>query len=283
MPSPYAKSPNWPQFGTNQMYFISNKSFNDTIFMDNEKLRDEIKDSYFTRQGVKKEPKYTLIPIVRTPNVDPGDTFEVDLFVSGAGYPAENKLTTYHSHPNLVNQSNPGNLAVNIGWSNQGLVAGESAQSSEVHISERKLSPTGFIMELSNANFCEYKLLDNYSENNSPDWSYPPKLSEHSHDDLAPLQYRLNIDENADPGDYEISFIFTYGEESTGDDLQINQDRQDVSVHVNTRTEQLEPIPSIAVISGAVIALLSLLYTTGLLSIIWNIGTELIYQTFGVI
>jgi len=231
---------------------------------------------YISRDAVKKDPVYTIIPIVRTPNINPGDTFEVDLYFSGAGYPNENKLAVYHSHPNLVNSENPGTFTTTIKWKDGEIITGEDVLSDPSLTTQRDLDEYGFLAKVSNAHF----IPDTEINLNDPDsnWPYPPKSSELGNDGIAPMEYRLNTAEDAAPGDYEISFVFTYGEEAVGDELRINQDRQNVSVHIKNKREQLEPIPSIAAIAAALIALLSLIYTTGVFSLTWDIYQNLPFE-----
>lgn len=235
---------------------------------------DDSTEYLLPRQSVRKEPNYTLIPIVRTPNVDPGETIEIDLFFSGAGNPHENKLSVYHSHPNLVDHDNPGYLSVSVGWTEErNLLVGNEALGSEELETRKHMSEYGFIAQMSNSHFVKENIV--YGEK-GPDFDYPVKISESVNDGIAPLRYRLHTDSQAKSGDYDITFVFTYGEEAIGDKMRVNQDRQDVCIHLNNKREQWEPVPTIAGISVALLALASLVYSTGFASLIYKFITGLL-------
>lgn len=52
------------------------------------------------------EPKYSMIPRLLTPHIDPGDEIEIHFYFSGTGEIQENKLGIIHEYPDLVVDGN---------------------------------------------------------------------------------------------------------------------------------------------------------------------------------
>ena len=59
------------------------------------------------------QAKYVLMPKLLTPNVDPGKSIELEIFITGAGPVKENKL--FLSYPSvIINKENPGEIILSI-------------------------------------------------------------------------------------------------------------------------------------------------------------------------
>lgn len=77
------------------------------------------------------------------------------------------------------------------------------------------------------------------------------------------MRFRIQTSECANPGDYDIRLVLTLG-----DSEHVETIADTVTVHVNSTREQLEPLPTAGAVLGALVALLSLVYTTGIVSAI---------------
>ena len=60
------------------------------------------------------EPSYSLVTTVRTPQINPGDTVEIALYLTGIGNIDKSKLDITHSHPYVLSSEQVGKAKVNI-------------------------------------------------------------------------------------------------------------------------------------------------------------------------
>jgi hypothetical protein len=197
-------------------------------------------------------PIYSLIVRNRTPMVNPGQTVQVEVFLSGYGIPAYNKLNIDWSSPYVINNADPGTLTVSIAAQTNAsdqlqLLAGNKYLMVEnlSTAGEVAFLDPGFFMPLAN-------------ENSGLPYEITPTAAENEWDNNPPILLKLNTSKQAEAGDYNISFIFTY---DNGQNIVQNQ--AIASFHVTNWWERNEAWVTIV---GVVFAVLSLL-TSSIFSI----------------
>ncbi|QZP38602.1 hypothetical protein [Halobaculum magnesiiphilum] len=138
----------------------------------------------------------------------------------------------------------------------------EPASSSSVDNITHEINPSGASLTLPNwltSDSSEFSKTSRAFDSGNPSKEDAPngipQITSEMRQDFPPFRLRLNIKDTATPGDYSIKFILFYNDPSL---RRTFFDRQEVTFHVNSRREELEPIPTwIAVISG-IVAVLSL-------------------------
>lgn len=214
-------------------------------------------------------PRYTIIPIVQTPKVNPGEEVEIELQISGYGKVERNKLHLTHNQPNVIDENEAGEISFLIGGSvdqaNNELtefVAGEDALENIDDV-EENLRDAAYSAELTQGGVTI--IVNEVGFVDDPDWDLPeieydlPRtVLERTYNGLNPVKFKYNISNNANPGDYSIFATFTYY-----DGENINQSHKEITFHINNKREQLEPYYSYALVTGGVTALISLLADAG--------------------
>lgn len=200
---------------------------------------------------------YIPIPILRTPIINPGEEITVDLFVSGTGDVDWCYLTILHAHPELVQREDSGNFIEGVRIHNDTVLRGTKA-IQEVGVPDIGLNQTGIRYVIDR----ELLKWGSRDEQGLLEQTHPQD------DGDPPFRLELNtIDDDAlSGGDYEISFVLVY--ETTE---EIITTREVVEVHVRSIREQHSKKLVAATIAGAVIALVSLIYSTGLFGAIFEI------------
>ncbi len=180
---------------------------------------------------------YTLIVRNRVPNIRAGDTLEIEVFISGYGIPLKNKMNVFWSSPYVIDSDNTGYVK----FINQEPV---NLDPSCVII--------GFPIDFFSSNITTKE--DSESR-------FPLKIGEAVINNEIPLLFIINTAKTAPSGDYEVTFIFTYGDEQN-----IYQDYKTIKFHVNSWWEMNQTWITIIAI---VIAFFSLV--TALIVGIWNL------------
>jgi hypothetical protein len=202
-----------------------------------------------TLQSVgSSDTAYSLIIRNRTPIVKPGQTIEIEIFFSGYGIPEKNKLVVQCSSPYIINKTDPGTYTISIGSDidpSTGKIIGGGGNANLV---TAKMSDIGITVPLGKGFFAE-----NTQQKNIPDYGLEGIVSESVWDYNPPILFKINTAKNAPSGDYDISFVFTYGNEQN-----ISQDYKTAQFHVSSWWERNQGWIGIV---GAIIALLSLLTT----------------------
>lgn len=196
--------------------------------------------------------RYTLVPFVHNPRIDPGEEILIDVFIIGDGDVPRSQLFIAHSYPILVSD-NIGRVKRSMTIDEGDIISGDAIDDVIEDCEEVSgdLTSTG-----GHYSFDERYLTElNYDEDEISKLGFPPSFLETRHDGRPPLRYRLPTDKGGTPGNYTVTIVFTYEcEQGT-----IQQDRQDISIHVNNKREQWEPVPTIAGVFAAIIALFSLI------------------------
>lgn len=191
-----------------------------------------------------KPPTYTISPVPKQRNVDPGDNIEIDMFINGCGKITQNKLQiSYPFSDFVVDSEKKGEIRYGI-W---------TPENQEKH----KLFSTEI-----RPGECDLKKLDAtiplvpemFSPINDDDHLYPILTSEVAFADTPFLSITLQTSEDVSPGDYPIFFTFTYGNED-----ETHQDQKRLLIHINNAREQREPWVTRAALAIVLIVLLSLI------------------------
>lgn len=220
---------------------------------------------------------YNVIPVLQTPTVNPGETVKIEIYISGAGNTWRKRLHILHPYPDLF-QENVGTISPGIAQ----IPAEEADDDMTVHREDGDQAATegdsGYIARPYKDAPEEYRIDHEMGVVATaiaiPDWLFQPvpeglirgnehgagegpaphfpvKLSEGKWGETAPWVMELNISEDAEPGDYELDFIFTYETEI------IISSRRSVQIHVNDWIEKRQPNLKRVVVTIALLSLLS--------------------------
>ena len=171
---------------------------------------------------------HSLVIRNSTPTIKPGDTLEIAVFISGYGIPSKNKLITFWSSPYVIDRDNPGTIEIGGG-------------------DPIGIDPTGNITVLPSEIFSISTIIKQ-----PPDYGLPLIRSETSVSGKFPILLKLNTSKTAPPGDYDITFIFTYGDEQN-----MSQDYKTTQFHISSWWERAQLWFQIAVVSVALLSLLT--------------------------
>lgn len=205
---------------------------------------------------------YNIVPVIQNPEVNRGDSINVDFYISGAGETGRKRIHILHPYPELF-QEDVGSI-----YPGMVLVPPEEVKensNASSRIMARQDAPENHRKE-GNVDFVG-------SQISVPDWileevpgsrvreispptpgpapdTFPMKLSEGVMGETAPFHLELNIADDADPGEYEITSIFSYESASS-----IKSDKDTVVFHVNDWIEERQPTLTRVVILIALITL----------------------------
>ena len=242
-------------------------------------------------QSEVENVQYTLAPVIRTPSVNPGDEIRIDVYICGYGLPTENKLTIFNSHPQILPDSPiVGEAKLNI----DGLIDKES-NKIEYLLTSKALEERGFkttqpltkyghTMGIPAAFFVDDITwgqniqVDERADVEEVLKEYIPRtMSETALGGEPPLRLEFATSEAATPGDYELQLVLSYKSDGV-----IRNSQKEIPIHIKSKREQLEPLPTIAGMLAAVIAFLSLLHATGVWEVVWNLLLQLgdMFSTF---
>lgn len=184
---------------------------------------------------------YTLIPRLIKPTIRPGETIEIEIYISGYGEVEKNKFSMFYSS-RLVNQSDVGKIEYNIGFATS-QTTGETkvVANNQQSYHSAKLGPVGMTIGLNQGYFCDHPNLGSGSPNN-----FPPIMSEVESDGMPPFRIKMNTSTKGIAGDYDIDFALTY---MKGD--EIKTDHKTVTIHVTRWLERNEKKATIlGIVSG---------------------------------
>ena len=163
-----------------------------------------------------------VVPIIKKSPINRGETLNVEIYFSGKGIPKDAKLHVQHPYPEIV--SSPQDISVihSIKTNDSGeIIAGNEAKHN---VNNRNISINGFTFGVSPAFF-------------NPIHNKPGRIeqiyAEKKHDGLAPIKFSLEIDSDAEPGDYDIIFTLTYS-----DGTEIRQTSDSIEFHINNFYEE---------------------------------------------
>lgn len=210
-------------------------------------------------------PSYELIPVLRTPSINPGRKIEIDLFISGSGQVDSCQLTIIHAHPQLLDfdREHPGKIyrGVIYNQDNEKSLRGRECIEDSGYSAVVNTNQNGTRINIS-PELLSYDSSDNEAETSlgNLERTHPTEGNE------PPFQICLFTDSDADPTDYEITFVLTVAK--NGD---VFTARESVKPHIKTKREQHETGITYAIVGSAIIAFVSLVYSTGFFGFLYGI------------
>jgi hypothetical protein len=187
--------------------------------------------------------KYVLMPKLLTPEVNPGKAIELEIFITGGGPVDEGKL--YLTYPStIINKEKPGEGITSIKVAKD-TRTGRIIQpvSGEPHLQSFPCEAIGAIILLNEGNFLDIP-------NQPTTGLLKRKMGEYEWDKHAPVFVKLNIDEQAHSGDYEIRLALSYA--SSGD---VEIAKEAVNVHITNWPERHPWV----IIAGVIASILSVI------------------------
>lgn len=193
-------------------------------------------------------PAYKLVTIVDKPSIDPGQSVNVNIYITGMGRIEKNKISVYVP-PRLLNEKNPGIIGGTIGC--------KTTQEKEVK-DIRGIPPNlihclndtcpvfsdyhqpftssgGFFNARLILRNCNFMAEPTIGENDAA----PVIMAETEHgrgnetERKPPIYMVLNTAKNASPGDHKIEIVLTYSDGSGW-----YQDTKEILIHITNPIEQ---------------------------------------------
>lgn len=183
------------------------------------------------------QASYKLILISRVTEVNPGDRIEIEIFLSGYGKIARNKLRLCYS-PDLVDKEDSGVIESCIS-SARDKNTGKYLHpvSGKKYIVSHNLTQDGAYIVMEEGNFDDYPQTNGAragrSRRRASIFGYPSIMSEYKWDSHPPILLKLNTSEKTPSGDYEISVILTYS-----DGKFVHTEKAFIPIHVKTLIER---------------------------------------------
>lgn len=193
---------------------------------------------------------YSIVPRIRTPRINPGETVEVEIFLTGYGeIPRLRIFKISHSSPYLYKRDSKSKIGVlewciKVAENEKGDITGVWTGDSEADIrvrgkvtrirahEEYPIDPFGVCVELNPGYFLSHNEVARL-EGKPADEHDRRILSEMTHGGISPMLLKLNTLENARSGDHNIFLTLIYG-----DVAELKMDQKAVSFHVNSWVEK---------------------------------------------
>jgi hypothetical protein len=196
------------------------------------------------------ESLYSIQAHVRRAEINPGDTVEIEIYLSGYGIPLKNKLTMVWSSPYVIDENDPGkvttmikNYDINSEILTLGLTDIPLKRAGNIS------GETGEGLALSLGYFAHPVELPP----GNPQYGFKSVMGEWNWNGNPPILVSLNTRRDTPGGGYQVALTFTYGNETN-----LKQDFKIVEFHVKSSWERWEPR---LVVAGAVIAFIALIIT----------------------
>jgi len=204
---------------------------------------------------------FTVLMILLTPTINPGDSIEIEIFITGYGKIEREKFFLQYSSE-IYDKNNPGYMEISIGIATlengtKRLITGEPFLSEDV--AHKMLAERGLIGSLPETWFWDYP----DDTRSMGEFGFPSIISEYTWDSHAPMYIKIPTDPKLKAGDYEISFIFTYS-----DGIDLGADKEKVIVHVNSWVERYSFYIAITAI---LVAILAIPYLDSISNFIWDL------------
>jgi len=173
------------------------------------------------------EATYSLSFTLSENVIKPGESFEVELYISGFGSIKQNKLQIYYSTLNFIDPDDPGYVVMS------GKKEGNMFKFGDKFRKKHFLGVIGSQIGLTPHSF---RTRDEYEgePDRSPRWIFPMVNTEYIIESTPPLLFRFNTKKTIRSGDYDVDFIFTY----TSDGTVIKTAQKSVTIHVTSLTER---------------------------------------------
>ena len=146
-------------------------------------------------------PNYTIIPVNKTPKIDPGDTIAIDLFLSGGGVP-EKSIIYVNYNNSLVNSNDTGEIRAFVSEGRNTETGQKVPLTGEEQKNASPIKLPATKVDLPDTMF--------YPEPpGEPGNITHPLASESGHESHSPIEIRMNTSE-CSPGDYYVTVVFNY-------------------------------------------------------------------------
>lgn len=173
---------------------------------------------------------YDVVPVVKTPRVDRGETVKIDVYCTSAGIPPGNTLT--FGYDSRLTDPDDGDVWVQLN-------GGDAPRAAPGHV-HAPVADGGAVVELPltgpEQTIRETSLAPirffTHAEGASPDVATPSERSTTPHRIRPPAEIELRTAPTCPPGDYEIPFVFSFESEDGTEHLV-----RRTAVHVNSFTE----------------------------------------------
>lgn len=216
------------------------------------------------RKAPTATPRYQIVPSANRISVSKGEKTTFRVYLTGYGRIERQKLTLFLDYDSLLSPEG-GRLSIPFAMDEEGNVSyGEPAIGSENQF-VREIEGNATTLSLSNFLFLDDPTFELPDEEGGDEWIYPTIIAEGDWGEHAPIEIELDIDEDAESGDYDFQLFMMYS-----DRLESYQISSTVEIHVQSKVEEYEPWPQRFAIFGALIALFSLIYQTGLFTLVFN-------------
>ncbi len=187
--------------------------------------------------------KYVLMPKLLTPDVDPGTTIELEIFITGAGPVETNKL--FLNYPSaIVNKEDAGEVIASISTA---LETGTNRIITPVagnhYLTKFRCDAIGIVITITQGFF-----LENPHDNPTKSGELRRIMAECKFDNHAPLLLKLNTSKQAPSGDHEIGLALSY---SSSGEIEIT--KETVKVHIRNWVERHPRI----IVAGIIASILS--------------------------
>lgn len=177
---------------------------------------------------------YEVVPIVRRSRIEPGETAEIEVFIAGSGDVESAKLQTLHTQEDLIAEEEPGEMVYSVDLK-EGEDGTKEPVLGEEALNQIEIDRWGTMALITDAIF--YTPFETDSSEtiqlNDSDFPFQPIVGEAAHDGYPPILLRLNTKNGAQPGDYRIPFILTYGNQE-----EPEQSTAAVEIHVQSWAER---------------------------------------------
>jgi len=194
---------------------------------------------------IRLKASYVLIPKLITPIIDAGEVIEVEIYLSGYGQVAANKLRITISSKQLVNPEVPGTIESSIG------IETDKATGKHYPITGKSYMQSGKGSHRLDEIGVTIGVIEAYFHDTSGE--HTPGLlnqifAERMYDDVAPFVLKINTKKKVPKGDYTIDMAFTYS-----DGQEMATDQKAVTVHVTDFVEKHSMLISLAAIIGTIV------------------------------
>lgn len=169
-------------------------------------------------------PSYSIIMLPDKNDVNPGDSINFKIYISGMGFINSHKINIFYI-PELLDKNTPGIFISNIGC-NYDTLTGKICPRDGYYSTPIYPKSSRLLIYLQNCLFMNDNINDNF---NIP----KIKIEEPAINYTSPISLNLNISNNAPTGDQTLDVIFTYS-----DGLKFYQDKKQVIIHINNPIER---------------------------------------------
>ncbi|ELY88382.1 hypothetical protein [Natrialba taiwanensis] len=199
---------------------------------------------------------------LKRPRIDPGERIELGIFVSGCDSVAEETITVFHDHDDVLDLTDPGTVRRNRVGSDRTAEPTEARSADKPNLVGTKDTTAPETVASSSTLFQYGAETDDRELRQKP-------LDGNSRDDPAYI-LEFNTRASATPGRYRLPVVLTYRSEAG-----IKQEKHVQTVRVNNWRKRWEPWVTRGVLLGGVLSVCSVVYGGGSVPIPGALGVGL--------